>query len=1193
MSEPRKRNPVEELAESFLRRYRAGERPSLTEYVSRHPELAEEIRQLFPALIVMEEIGAAEVDAADSARRQVAPDGRQVERIGDYRIIREVGRGGMGVVYEAEQESLGRHVALKVLPFRSAGDAVRLQRFRREARSAARLHHTNIVPVYEIGEAAGIHYYAMQFIQGQSLHDVLVELRRMRGPAGPAPEVRTQADPGKEFTKSLAGGLLGGHIEAGAGGAAAAEPGGPAPAGDGRAEARSDRNGPGTRSRSELSDPSDSYYYRSVARIGLQIAEALAYAHGQRILHRDIKPSNLLLDLAGTVWITDFGLAKEEGDDLTQTGDLVGTLRYMAPERFGGRCDPRSDIYGVGLTLHELLTLEPAFRESNRQQLVNAILTREPGSPRKLDPRVPRDLETIVLKAIAKEPDRRYQTAADLAEDLRRFAGDRPILARRPLLGERFLRWCRRNPAVAALSLLVATMTVLVSAGSVVAALRLSSTAEQARRAERDTENQLFDSLLLQARAGRSSQRPGQRGEGLNAITRAARLGRARERDPGDLLRLRNEAIACLALPDLEAEADWKGNPPGTTGIGFDAAFERYAWSFQDQGIRVRRLADHAELFRLPTPPSDRVSRWVLLSFSPDGRYLAAYYVQWAREHPLEVWDLRDGASRRVVAVPDAAALPAFASDGRSLVAPLPDGEVAVVDLPSGREQRRLPSGGPADAVALQPGGQLLAVAGGQTDGVRVLDLVRGSVIQRLPHPDEVQGLAWSADGKMLATSCNDLRIRIWDTVRWQKEGELTGHRYEVGELAFDTTGKWLASFGWDMTLRVWDVAARQQVLKVDDIRVLGFRSRGGLGAAGVTGRRVQVWGLRPSEVFQELRPFPTDCPNISFSPDGRWLLTMRWPMHAREGWETRVWEPGTLREVHHSLGSPRSWSPDWTWLLSFEADGLARLPVVIRPGTNGEFPGSQLGKPRPLTGLREDVRGHFFVWVGPEGRRLLLVEQTNGHTLRSRIRLLDLQGESIRVLWEDSMLNANFPVSSPDGRLVAVSSYWGGNGISVWETDTGRLVRELPIGDARMAFAADGRRLYTITGRLSPRGAECRSWRLDSWQADRAVPLQRASHAPAGLTVASDGTVAVIATASDVRLLEPDTLDEIVTLSAPRPEVIQGSVFSPDATTLATSASGIVQMWNLRQLHKELAVLGLDSRPGSQPPQSAVSSGR
>lgn len=1188
MSEPRKRNPVEELAESFLRRYRAGQRPSLTEYVSEYPELADEIRQLFPALVLMEEVGAAELDSLSLGRSQVLADGRPVERIGDYRIIREVGRGGMGVVYEAEQESLGRHVALKVLPYRSARDGVCLQRFRREARSAARLHHTNIVPVFEVGEAQGIHFYAMQFIHGQSLDEVLRELKRMREPSPPsvAPGESPKELPCKNFTNGLVTGLLSGQFDAPADAAGVAERHKTPPAGDDRSEVAPDCPSPRARSRSELSNRSDSHYYRSVARIGLQIAEALAYAHGQRVLHRDIKPSNLLLDLAGTVWITDFGLAKEEGQDLTQSGDLVGTLRYMAPERFGGKCDARSDIYGVGLTLHELLTLQSVFRESDRQQLVKEVLTRDPPGPRQLDRHVPRDLETIVLKAIAKEPDRRYQTAGDLAEDLRRFVSDRPILARRALVTERLLRWCRRNPVVAALSLLLAAMCALVCVGSVVAALRLGGAAEQARRAERDAEAQLFDSLLVQARANRRSQRPGQRLESMNAIARAARLARASGRDAADELKLRNEAAACLGLPDLVVETEWEGNPPGTNGLGFDADFTRYARAYGDQGIQVRRLADHAELFRLPTPPSERVSRWVLLAFSPDGRYLAAHYVQWMRGRPLEVWDIADGAGRRVVALPDTTALPAFAEDGRSLVAPLPGGEAAVIALPSGREERHLATGGPAEALALRPGGKLLAVEGGRADGVRVLDLEGGSPARQLPHPDAVQGLAWSADGKLLATACDDHRIHLWETTGWQKVGELTGHRFEVGDVAFDPTGRWLASFGWDMTLRVWEVGSRRQVLNVEDVRIFGFHTRGALAAAGLTGQRVQVWGLRPSEVFEELYLFPTDYPWFYFSPDGRWLTTM-----TGTGTDMRIWDLRTLREVPYQPAWRREWrwSLDMTWLLSLGADGFSRMPAAIRLGADGEPAEFRFGQPRHLDGLREDVRDQLLYWVGSDSRRVLLADPPGGRTPRSRLRLVELDAATAQVVWEDSKLNASSVAASGDGRLVAVGSYWGGNGISVWETDTGRLARELPIGDAHMAFAVDGRRLYTATGRLSPRGAECCSWRLDSREPDRALALTRASHAPAQLCVAPDGTVAVIGTTSDVRLLDPDTLEERMTLSAPRPEVLQGVAFSPDRSTLAACASGALQLWHLQRLHEELSRLGLapesrTSTPGESP---------
>jgi serine/threonine protein kinase len=193
---------------------------------------------------------------------------------------------------------------------------------------------------------------------------------------------------------------------------------------------------------------SDGQYWQSVARVGVQVAEALAHATSQGVLHRDIKPSNLLLDRTGNVWVSDFGLAKAETDreNVTHTGDIVGTLRYMAPERFNGQGDLRSDVYSLGLTLYELLVLRPAFDESNRNRLIRQVMHDEPVRPRKFDRTVPRDPETVVLKAIARHPAQRYQTHAEMAEDLRRFIEDRPIKARRVSETEKFLRWCRRNP---------------------------------------------------------------------------------------------------------------------------------------------------------------------------------------------------------------------------------------------------------------------------------------------------------------------------------------------------------------------------------------------------------------------------------------------------------------------------------------------------------------------------------------------------------------------------------------------------------------------------------------------------------------------------------------------------------------------------------------------------------------------------
>jgi serine/threonine protein kinase len=303
-----------------------------------------------------------------------------------------------------------------VLPFDAASDPTCLKRFCREARAAARLHHTNIVPVFDVGEHQGVHYYAMQFIQGQGLDEVMKELRRLRLGKDDTPE------PG-DLTHDLASVLVTGQV-----GRADAEPEGtltPAPKID-RPEALST-----PLTDSATSATATAPFYRSVAQLGLQVAEALAYTHGEKVLHRDVKPSNLLLDLHGRIWVMDFGLAKQEGEDLTRAGDVVGTLRYMAPERFGGRSDARGDIYSLGLTLYELMTLQAAYDETDHGRLIRQITHSEPVAPRKLDRRVPRDLETVVLKAIAKEPGRRYQTAEALAEDLHRFLADRPVLARR------------------------------------------------------------------------------------------------------------------------------------------------------------------------------------------------------------------------------------------------------------------------------------------------------------------------------------------------------------------------------------------------------------------------------------------------------------------------------------------------------------------------------------------------------------------------------------------------------------------------------------------------------------------------------------------------------------------------------------------------------------------------------------------
>ncbi len=513
-------DPLQPIADAFLERVRAGESPDLGEYKARHPELADRIDDLFPALVAIERfgpvIGPESPAPEDRAANRDAP-----ERLGEYRIVREIGRGGMGVVYEAVQESLGRHVALKVLPPRAQLHPSWLVRFQLEARAAARLHHTNIVPVFGVGVDEGTHYYAMQFIRGRGLDVVLDELCRFRVAGAP--------EGGPETLGAVARATLTRAILSGGAPATETEIGGAEDREDAPAETADTPQartgvGPGRGgvstaarvdsppvakrrgSRDEADAPvvdagggrppglssgdAQADYFRAVARIGLQVAEALAHAHSHGIVHRDIKPSNLLLDARGVVWVTDFGLAKsDENDGLTQTGDIVGTIRYMAAERFEGWSDPRSDVYGLGATLYELLTLRPAFEGANRAQLVERVLHDDPVSPRRVDRHVPRSLETIVLKSLAKEPGRRYTTAETMAEDLRLFLADRPIFARRSAAWEQVWRWCRRNPLAASLS--AALLLVFVTGLPVMTVLWLRSQRlyllSEDRRAEAET----------------------------------------------------------------------------------------------------------------------------------------------------------------------------------------------------------------------------------------------------------------------------------------------------------------------------------------------------------------------------------------------------------------------------------------------------------------------------------------------------------------------------------------------------------------------------------------------------------------------------------------------------------------------------------------------------------------------------------
>ena len=439
--------------EEYLAAVDAGQRPDRHDFIARHAAIAAPLAKALEGLEFIHQ-AASQSGLGPAKSPRTTPDpAPDLGPLGDYRIVREIGRGGMGVVYEAMQLTLGRRVALKVLPFAAALDSRHLQRFHNEAHAAAHLHHTHIVPVFGVGCERGIHYYVMQFIEGQSLATLIASLRREAGtgtgteggslpsaprPANPLAPARLPADQPTGPLEPVAA-------------APAAET--PPPAAFATA---------GSNSRA---------FFRTVAQLGIQAAEALEHAHQSGVIHRDIKPANLLIDWrAGGVnplklWITDFGLAQFQGSArLTMTGDVLGTLRYMSPEQAqikGGPVDHRTDIYALGATLYELLTLEPAFPGVERQEVVRQIAFEEPKRPRRWNRAIPVELETIVLKALAKEPGVRYATAQELADDLRRFLEDKPIRARRPTLRRVARQWARRHRGVVVTATVAAGLLLL------------------------------------------------------------------------------------------------------------------------------------------------------------------------------------------------------------------------------------------------------------------------------------------------------------------------------------------------------------------------------------------------------------------------------------------------------------------------------------------------------------------------------------------------------------------------------------------------------------------------------------------------------------------------------------------------------------------------------------------------------------
>ncbi len=1115
---------VEELvgrvADEFQQRLQRGEWPDVEDYARRYPEIADVIRRVFPGLREVRRLGDGPGETA------AAPPGTGV--LGDYRIVREVGRGGMGVVYEAEQISLGRRVALKVLPFAATMDPRQLVRFHNEARAAASLDHPHIVKVHAVGCERGVHYYAMQFIDGQTLEELIRALQGAGGgPSGPPSHATTDEPVG-----GLAAPSAGSETVRGA-----------RPATEGAAR--------------------DAAHFRRAAEWGAQAAEALEHAHALGIVHRDVKPANLMVDARGKLWVTDFGLAHTAADPgLTLSGDLLGTLRYMSPEQAlakHGLVGHRSDLYSLGVTLYELLTLRPAAGGRDRHEVLRQIAFEEPPPPRRLDRAIPAELETIVLKAVAKNPAERYGSAQELADDLWRFLRDEPIRARRPTPVQRARRWARRHrPVVWSATVSALLLLVMAVTGLAVSTVLISREKDQALGEHRRAKHRLLEARLAQARASRHGRQAGQRFDSWKALAEASALARELGLGEEQLLQLRDEAVACLALSDLRPVREWQGWPPGSSsGLAFDGGLRHYARSDGQGNVSVRRVADDRELVPLPGDgPGGPKSGAATMEFSPDGRLLAVRYWHRFAGAAANFW-LWDWRGRRVVLQPSSAvesSAHAFSPDGRLLALALADGTLTVYEADGGKVVTRAPLNLAASHLAFSPDGKL-AVAGFRARAVQVREAATGKLLRTLSTPGGVRRVAWHPDGTLLAAGCEDSHIHLWEAATGRRHAVLRGHRRPVVRVAFVPGADAVVSSAWDGTSRLWDaLAGRELVSFVGE--VVGVR-RDGRRLATQDGSGLAVWEVAPGREYRAL----ARCPDAEeqyedgdFSPDGWWLAvgTSRgarlWDLAGGTG-AVLLKAPAMKDAKFHPSGGE---------LFTSGPAGLYRWPVRQEEGVLRVGPARRLPVPGPQERLSLDR----------DGRTLAVA----GGWAEGGGRVLDPEGPAASVpLLRHG--NAAFVAASPDGRWVATGTIHG-FGVSVWEVRGGKRVAHLEPDErvTRVVFSPDGQWLVISTA------GEFSVWEAGTWRPARRMRPGKGAAGPGCAAFSPDGKVLALAGPLDaVQLIDPATGRTWARLQAPDRDPIGWAGFSPDGTLLVVSTPAGAGVWDLRRARERLAEIGLD----------------
>lgn len=1024
---------------SCLEALQRGEAIDREQLASDHPDYAEAIQQFLDDQDLLEQATLQFIPddlpkdnsdhvqtIANGSDTTAFSAGETVQYIGDYEILEEIARGGMGVIFKARQRSLKRVVALKMILAGQLASPAEVERFHLEARAAGRLKHPNIVPIHEVGEHRGHHYFTMDLVEGRSLAEM---------------------------------------------------------------------------AREETLSP------HHAAEIVVKVAEAVEYAHQHGTLHRDLKPANILIDGDGEPHITDFGLAKllevedvDERHELTETGQVLGTPSYMSPEQASGKSaliGPASDIYSLGAILYSCIAGRAPFVAESTVDTIMQVLKKDPVSPRDLNPSVPKDLETICLKCLTKEPHKRYGTAQLLSDDLGRFIEGRPVAARPVGRIERGWRWSRRNPVVASLVSLVAILLVVGTIVSSTLAVWATNSAESeriARRAAEQSETNAKNLAEEMAILADEKSALAEREHAARDRAEDARMAAERSEQETKAAQQRTARNLYVASMNLAPSA-WRNNnierllqlledtKPLYTGGEDLRGFEWQYWWNQchsdlltvSAGNAIRDLvmspdsqlfvtagnglqlwkAESAEHLRTFLGSQGNLST---VAFSPDGKLLAAG----GADMMVYVWDVEsgellntwEGHSNWVNGL-------AFHPRGEQLAtvsghSSRGEGRVLVWDISTGEPLRDIAvSESCLFAVTYSPDGQLLVGGGTGEKHIRYWDVKSGEQVAEWKRPSAVQFLEFSPDGKRLASGGWFDSILVNDTETNKLLFDTDSHPGHATSLAFHPDGVRLVSGGADQTVRIWDTLSGEllEQFRGHTARVNGvaFDARRQRVISASDDKSIKVWGIENS--LQESTVLAGErfrIRDLAFSPDSTLMASVFGaPWDAGKIGAVQLWDLITrtsknMPHVHQGAVTGVAFAPDGQHFATVGSDGV----ILLWDTTSEEVTNVIAEKESPM----------WCLAISPDGRNLAAGSD-------EAMQVWDMVTGDKRYRFEGPRGPYESAVFSPNGRYLAAAS--GGSAI-VWDLISGAQVSSFSIDRQKdlntgVAFSLDSQLLALV----------------------------------------------------------------------------------------------------------------------------------